>query len=168
MPDPEPDQEEQSEELTPNRSNDDDESYSNPVDLIPADEIHQYQNHPLASSDRWHQQQQQQSLQQQQQQQSHNQIKTKPPLSTSMHQHQLSNHSFDENYSNPVDLIHSTGESSHKASVNVQRQTGSFGRDNSRDIDQIYHLPVAQGGDVAAAASRPNHLDIRGRYAKIK
>lgn len=63
---------------------------------------------------------------------------------------------YDENYSNPVDLISSSGgvdggmasrnpRQQLRVSVNVQRQTGTFGpasNDVDVDVDDIYHLPV--------------------------
>lgn len=166
MPDPESDHDQEvNEQQQQNRDTGDDESYSNPVDLIPSDEIHQYQNHPLAVDRR---RQQEQQLHHQQSQQHHR----NPPPAASLHQHQLSNQSFDENYSNPVDLISSTGDSRQsrpKAMVNSQRAVGaSFGR---HEEDEIYYLPVAnesRDGVHGASVARPNHLDIRGRYGTLK
>lgn len=84
----------------------------------------------------------------------------------------------DENYSNPIDLIKSTTSQQQQqqhhyhhhqsAAVNVKNQTGSYRRDN----DDIYNLPVDDTSAVAGSSLdnsnnvpiRPKNLDIRGAY----
>lgn len=67
---------------------------------------------------------------------------------------------FDENYSNPVDLISSSGGARQlRVSVNIQRQTGTFGPASTGadgDADDIYHLPVHE--------RRPTHLEIHAPH----
>lgn len=148
----------------------DDTSYSNPVDYIQSDDPFIQSEHPQLPERRSNihptrhpaipepKRRSQHSNQQTEQ----NNI----PASTST--------IIDENYSNPVDLISSSSNgfnadarndmSTHqmRVSVNVNRQTGSYGTDHSGiadTIDDIYHLPVNE---------RSTNLDIRaGRGSRF-
>lgn len=135
-------------ELVVNRADHDDISYSNPVDYIQSDDP--FMEPPMpdrrptrtvgASAANGGEA---------------NAIKRRPYQSNQLAEPSSELLQYDDNYSNPVDLISSSGGSDAMASrntrqqlrvsVNVQRQTGSFGpagNDIDGDVDDIYHLPV--------------------------